>query len=568
MRLRAPLTIVCTAFAAIALSPGRASLAQETPVLAAMADELARSMSSLQLRDQPPPYFIEYEVEERAATLVSAQLGAVVENLTGKSRVLRVGVRVGDYSFDNSLFTAPNTGGGVVSLTADGRITAPLDDTYDAMRRQIWLATDAAYKRAVSVYARKRSAFQNRNRDTEVPDFSKEEPQRTELQGLPLEFTNRAWPERAAQISAAVAGIREIESSAVQVSDSRGTRYYLNSEGSRVIAPIQQAMVRVSAETRAPDGSVLRDAFSVVEKTLEEMPPVSELVDRTRTMAERLRDLRSAPVGEEYAGPVLVEGRASAELVAQALVPALLARRPNETVGRGGRGGGGGGGGGGRGGQVTPFHRRIGLRVLTESFSVRDTPSLREFQGRPVAGSYVVDSEGVRATDVSLVEKGRLLTLLTGRAPLRGLTHSTGHTRGGDVHASVLQLESNQAVSAADLRRQYLELLETQDSDFGYIIRSIANPNDVQGGGGLILEAVKVTPDGRETPVRGIRLSGAAASAFRDIVEGSRERTLLSMRVTNNDAMTVIAPNLLFEELEIVHDREVTQNPPAVPSPL
>jgi predicted Zn-dependent protease len=185
-----------------------------------------------------------------------------------------------------------------------------------------------------------------------------------------------------------------------------------------------------------------------------------------------------------------------------------------------------------------------------------------------VAGSYVVDSEGVRATDVSLVEKGRLLTLLTGRAPLRGLTHSTGHTRGGDVHASVLQLESNQAVSAADLRRQYLELLETQDSDFGYIIRSIANPNDVQGGGGLILEAVKVTPDGRETPVRGIRLSGAAASAFRDIVEGSRERTLLSMRVTNNDAMTVIAPNLLFEELEIVHDREVTQNPPAVPSPL
>jgi predicted Zn-dependent protease len=560
MQVRTGFTIVCATAAAIALASDRASLAQETPVLAAMTDELARSMSSLQLRDQPPPYFIEYEVEERAATLVSAQLGALVEDLTGRSRVLRVGVRVGDYSFDNSLFTAPNTGGGVVSLTADGRITAPLDDDYEAMRRQIWLATDAAYKRAVSVYARKRAAFQNRARDTEVPDFTEEEPQRIELQGLPLEFVNRAWPERAERISAAFSGIREIESSSVQVSDSRGTRYYLNSEGSRVITPIQLAMVRVNAESRAPDGSVLRDAFSVVEKTLDDMPPVAELVTRAQQMGERLRDLRSAPVGDEYAGPVLVEGRASAELVAQALVPALLARRPPETTGRGGRGGG-------RGGQVTPFLRRIGLRVLTESFSVRDTPSLREFDGRPVAGAYVVDSEGVRATDVTLVEKGRLLTLLTGRAPLRGLTRSTGHTRGGDVQASVVQIESNQAVSAADLRRQYLELLETQNSDFGYIIRAIANPNDVQGGGGLILDAVKVTPQGRETPVRGIRLSGAAASAFRDIVEGSRERVLHSVRITNTEAMTLIVPNLLFEELEIVHDREVIQKPPIVPSP-
>jgi hypothetical protein len=38
----------------------------------------------------------------------------------------------------------------------------PLDDSYDAMRRQMWLATDTAYKRAVGVFARKKAAFQNR----------------------------------------------------------------------------------------------------------------------------------------------------------------------------------------------------------------------------------------------------------------------------------------------------------------------------------------------------------------------------------------------------------------------
>ncbi len=85
-----------------------------------MADELARSMKQLRLKDQPPPYFIEYEVEDRAATRVTARLGALVEDLNGRSRTLRVGVRVGDYTFDSSLFNVPGSGGGVVQLSADG----------------------------------------------------------------------------------------------------------------------------------------------------------------------------------------------------------------------------------------------------------------------------------------------------------------------------------------------------------------------------------------------------------------------------------------------------------------
>ena len=76
-------------------------------------------------------------------------------------RALRVQVRVGDYRFDSSRFITQVRGAGVVPL-ADRGVTAPLDDNYDAIRRQIWLTTDAAYKRAVSVFARKKATFQNR----------------------------------------------------------------------------------------------------------------------------------------------------------------------------------------------------------------------------------------------------------------------------------------------------------------------------------------------------------------------------------------------------------------------
>jgi hypothetical protein len=84
----------------------------------------------------------------------------------------------------------------------------------------------------------------------------------------------------------------------------------------------------------------------------------------------------------------------------------------------------------------------------------------------------------------------------------------------------------------------------------------------------MILDAVKVTRDGREEPVRGVRLGPVAAAAFRDVLDASRERTLYTFRGTNTDAISIIAPNLILEELEVVQALEISQKPPLVPSPL
>ena len=538
--------------------------AQDSPILSAMSDELARSMKELRLRDQPDPYYIEYEVWDRVQTRVTARLGALVDDLKARTRTLRVNVRVGSYDFDSSLFNAPGMGGGgVVDLAADGSISAPLDDDYDAMRRQIWLATDAAYKRAVSLFARKKAAFQNRATTGDaVPDFSRETAVEALGTGLPLQYVNGEWPERAKQISAVFNAVPGLEGADVMVADTRGTRFFLNSEGFKVVGPVQLATVRVSAEARAGDGTIVRDLFTLVEKRLEDLPPTAELVAQSRTMAERLAQLRAAPVPEEYAGPVLLEGQASAELIAQVLLPPMLARRPAESAGRGGRGGGPP--------ATTPFLRRIGLRVMTEPFSLVDRPSLREWDGRPVPGAYEVDDYGLAAKDVTLVEKGRLVTLLTGRTPLKGFLQSSGRTRGGDVQPSVVVIESATAVPASELRAKYLELLATQDREFGYIVRGLASPGEVPGGGGgpVVLNAVKVDRNGKEELVRGLRLTGAAAAAFRDLLDASRERTLYNFRATSVDAISVIAPNIIFEELELQQTREISQKPPIVPSPL
>jgi predicted Zn-dependent protease len=335
------------------------------------------------------------------------------------------------------------------------------------------------------------------------------------------------------------------------MADTRGTRYYVNSEGFTVVAPIQTASLLISADAQAADGMLLRDSYRVTENALQDLPSATDLAARAREIAARLKVERDAPVGEEYTGPVLFEGQAGPELLAQAFVPLLLAQRPPDSDNpRGGQGQG----------QVTPFLSRIGLRVFAESFSVSDTPSLKQFAGRPVPGAYDVDDEGVRAKDVTLIENGRLVALLIGRTPQRNLLQSNGHGRGNGVQAGVVQVRSTRGIPASDLTKKYLELLRVQDKDFGYIVRGL----DTQG----FMRIVKVMPDGREEPVRGLRIAGIPQTAFRDILEASEEQTLYTYRAGGNAAVSVIAPSLLFEEIEIQRTRDILQKPPIVPSPL
>jgi hypothetical protein len=93
---------------------------------------------------------------------------------------------------------------------------------------------------------------------------------------------------------------------------------------------------------------------------------------------------------------------------------------------------------------------------------------------------------------------------------------------------------------------------------------------DGQGGdGGLGIDSiVKVTPDGQESPVRGMRFGSVPPTAFRDLAEASNERVMYSYRAGPTAAVSVIAPSLIFEELEVQRIRDILQKPPVVPSPL
>ena len=533
--------------------------AQESPTLSAMQDEMRRSMAELRMRGEAAPYYIAYEVLDRTMWDVSGRLGSIVENPPRRTRTLRVEVRVGDYSFDSSRFVVQGFGGGA-GLSGE-TVIAPLDDDYDAMRREIWLTTDAAYKRAITMFARKKAAFQNRTSSDPIPDFSEEPPVETIIPdgGGSVRLRSDRGPlvARLQQSSAIFAAHPDVDLSEVAITQIQGTRYYLNSEGFKTVAPIEIASLTMYGEAQAGDGMPVRRTFSDVGRTLADLPSADDLVARARQIAADVDAARAAPIGEEFAGPVLIDGTGAAQFVAETLVQMMQARRPPDAENP-------------RMAQApsSPFLNRTGLRVMADAFRASDTPSLTHFNGKPLAGSYQVDDEGVRARDVTLVEKGRLSTLLTSRVPQKNFARSNGHGRSNTVLAGVFQIESADAIAAAELKQKYIALLKAQEKTFGYIVRGVRS--DGQGGaaGPGIDSIVKMTLDGTETPVRGMRFGAVSPMAFRDLAEASKERAVFSYRAGPTSVVSVIAPSLIFEELEIQRVRDILQKPPVVPSPL
>ena len=581
-----------TALVVSAPPSGSVTSAQDGPLLPAMREELARAMAGLRIPGQPAPYYIAYTIEDVAGRHAAATLGAMLGEGRRRSRTLRVDVRVGDYARDSSRFVSFDRDPGVSSMYAMGIVEAPLDDDVAVLRRQLWLVTDAAYRKALNTFAKKQAAQQNQAAPDPIPDWSRETPRTTRLAPLPAEVTIDPWLAHVRTLSTALAS-PEIARSEASITVTQGTRYSVNSEGFTTVAPIQTAVVRLAADTQAADGMPLRDVVAVHARTLAGLPAVAQLTAEARQLTAALVALKQAPVGEAFTGPVLVEGQAASELLAQTLVPLFLTLRAPEMENPQMFGPMGAA-------PATPFLTRAGSRVLPETLTASDTPSLSEFEGREVAGAYRVDDEGVPAQDVTLTEKGLLKTLLTSRTPQKGYLTSNGHGRGGVASAGVFQLQSSAGVPAAALREKYLARLKADGRPFGYIVRAVAPAGPNAGGdpedmmstimmrgspaGPAIVRAYKVTPDGTETLVRGLQFDTVPHAAFRDILDASAERRLHSYRATLPSSMqmlammqgaaqgdvvvSLIAPNLIFEELEIEKPDRQFQRPPIVPAPL
>ena len=554
-------------------------VAQGSVLMQALRDELARSMAELQLEDAEKPYFLAYRVFESATSTATASLGGLLNANDGFNRQLVVELRVGDYDFDNTNFMSLRNTAAMLPAVA----ALPVDDDYDALRRQIWLATDTAYKRALDQLAGKRAALQNKTQVEEVADFSREEPHQFDGWTDSGIDTSPA-PDLAVEVSAAMQGMPHLSRSEVRVITSFDRSWFVNSEGSAFVRETPFIGLYALAASQADDGAELQDGVHVWVRDWEEMPDSSALAADVEAMANRLLERRDAPASERYSGPVLFEDQAAAELITQVLGPRLIALRlptPDNP-------------------QMeqamaqfrNPFLDKIGGRVLPRFLSIVNDPTLEAHEGVPLHGRQPVDDDGVPTRRIALVERGMLKTLLSTRVPLAEVPTSSGSRWRDSPMPSNLIVQPTRGMSAEELKDELFLLAEDRGLDHAIVVRRIGTRLAKLSSGPLgffgpdassvdsLIGVYKVYPDGSEERIRLATLSAFSESDFRDIVAVSeattRHETGFSPIPPGVPAagggliwpISVITPALLFEDVTVRRPPGNIRKPPVTPHPL
>ncbi len=523
----------------------------------AMQAELARSMT-LSLKDLDKPYFISYSIDDGMAWTASAFEGGLVNVRASKFRTPAVQVRVGDYEFDNT------NGGGGRGRGASYDLTGfPLDDDPLVIRHYLWLETDSAYKGAVQSIAQKRASRRSVNVTDQLADFAKAKPFTLSEDRPLISFDNKAWNERIRRVSAVFGEFPNLRDSAVTYSVLDGVHRYINSEGTRVRQMQTEIRVQVAANIQAADGMLLRDTESFYQHDLNRMPSEDQLSKTVRTIADQLTKLAAAPMGEDYSGPILFEGTASAQLMADLLGRNLHVARPapGGGFGRGGRGGPPGRGG------ATELQGRRGVRIMPDMFTVVDDPTLAGF------GHNEVDNEGVPSLPVALVEKGVLKDFLRTRLPVQGFDESNGRAMMGNSPAPTnLVISTAEKSTLTDMKQKMIDLCKQRSLKYGVVIRKLDFPTGGGpfGAGGISppLYVYRLYTDGHEEMVRGVRLRSVDARSLKDILLAGDDMTTVDYVEGGSADVSVRAPSVLIDDLELEKVNETLPKLPSAPSPL
>ncbi|HUU97037.1 MAG TPA: metallopeptidase TldD-related protein [Phycisphaerae bacterium] len=563
---------------AVALQP------DEDVVMQALAAELERSMT-LQLEDLQSPYFVQCAVDDRESYRISATCGAIVTSDDGRSRNLAADIRVGSYDFDSTNFAGGGGGGfGGRGRRGGGGVTAlPIEDSYSAIRQATWLATDSAYKTAVETFARKQAYMEDRSLQDRPDDFARAEPVVSIDPRTALTFDVDAWERRLRVISARFLEHPHVLDSSVTLTASADNRYLINSEGTRIRKGVAGVVLTISAQTQAEDGEQLSDRITHHAATADGLPGEAELLAEINAMAERLAGRARAPALEDYIGPVLFDGRAAPQLF-QVVLARGVAGRPEPLGGERRRFAG-----------LQSLDKYLGKRILPRSFQVYDDPQAASSGEMYLAGHYAIDDEGTPAQRVDIVVDGRLKGMVMSRVPTREFAASNGHGRSAGlgrtrVAVGCLFVEAADGVSDEELKQALIEAARDQGLEYGLRIDSISGggggrqmgprpgrraPGRFQFGGrgeaesplGDPVTVYKVYLDGREEPVRGCEFGSLDVATLKDIIAAGDKPILYNTGSATGAATSIVAPAVLFEELELFTIEEDRQKLPILEAP-
>ncbi len=551
----------------------------------ALQDEMTRSINELQLENQAKPYYIAYRVKDINEIEIKASFGGLLSSVESKKREIFVDLRVGDYQLDNSNFICQTTGSRIIQSE---RADLPIEDEYFALRQAIWLVTDGTYKKALEKLARKKAYYQNKQTTDTVPDFIRVKPCSL-IEPVPIFIydINKLNAE-VVRFSKILKNYKSIFESNVQFMLKYGNQYFLDSDGAKNVRQEIIAGIEVKAKAQAKTGEDIEDFIGFYGKSLEDLD-FAGIEKSINAWAETLMVKVNAKNEEGYSGPVLFLGQAACELFFQILgkgasgvrQPVVESEMIDRNIPKSNFG---------------LLSNRLNKRILPEFISVFDDPNLREYKEIPLIGGFSIDEQGVKSERVELVREGKLINFLMSRTPTNKIKESNGHARYYDEFygsryigfVSNLIVNSRQRLSETELIEKLKTLAKDYGNDYGIIItrlQTTAPQNAMDRYRRFYQARAKQLPlisapeniyridtkTGSVELIGGLEFSQITPGILKDIVAtGDKEYIYNSVyRSDYGDEypISIVAPAILIEEIELVPKKPETKKPPIVPRP-
>jgi hypothetical protein len=577
--------------------PAGTSKAVTNEIIDAVAEELNRAMTDLQIPGTPKPYHISYKITEVEVNDAVASLGFTTSKKERHFVNIEARVRVGSPDFDNGNFVVPQA----ESIDGVSAVNLPLEATPRMARRAAWLVTDAAYKEALiqlraKIDARKAGGVGM----TDVPSWTMQKAVVEEnTVDVPVNERADEMATRAEVLSKVMRDFDFVRDSRVSFTSFIERRWYVTSEGTSATDTRRVSGVLMVASAQAEDGQDVSQYFMRYGHTAHDLPSDDELTKEAKDLVDRLDKLRKAPVIDAYSGPVLFEGEGAAGIVRTTLAPHLGGTplpeglRPQEAKQFGGA-----------------LTKKVGLRVMSSNLSITDDPTTNDAAGHALIGGYRLDDEGTPGQKVDVIKGGFLKELLTSRTPSRKGAVSNGHARrtaaGGMFHGSAtnLFLKGSGGQARASLEAKLLAAAKDDGLKYGLVIRAFddgaitsepeySRRELVQMLSNADLElpppistAYKLYPNGKLELVRAVQLDPVPIRAWKDVIGIGNQpfvynylapsESYIEQKINGVDEgfvpsggieSAIVTPDLLFKELD-VEPNTVGQHPlPAIPPP-
>jgi predicted Zn-dependent protease len=551
LRLALPLALAATA------------AAQSSMLVDAMSQELARNFQALKEKADPAPYFLSYEITQEDSYTVSGTLGAIDTSGGGKSRRLDVSVRVGSPKLDNYHRVRGAGAAAAAQFTSGAQIT--FEDNPNSIKHRLWEETDRAYRAAAERLIRIQTNTQVKVAEEDASaDFSPAPPQTSLAAPEKLKFDIEEWTARIRKLSARFGKFPGVLTSSVTVNGQAETRYFVNTEGTRLAYGRGFARVFIAASAKAADGADVADFDSFEAEDPSGLPDDKAVLAAIDHVAGDVTALLHAPEAEPFVGPAILSGRAAGVFFHEIFGHRVEGhRQKNEDEGQ-------------------TFTKSVGTKVLPDFLSVIFDPTKHSIAGEDLYGWYDYDDEGVKARPVTAVENGVLKTFLMSRSPISGFGESNGHGRrqpGYEVvsRQSNLIVESAKAVPDAKLREMLIAEIKRQNKPYGLYFRDITNGFTSTSRAGV--QAFSVVPvivfrvytDGRpDELVRGADVVGTPLASFAKILAtGDTPQVFNGYCGAESGTVPVsaVSPAILVSEIEIEKKAKANDRPPLLPAP-